>query len=152
MQTIIIILCILSLGSYLIYKAGKKWAESDAKSKVSQAAEDNEPLDEPCTIHIHVKDNVKSPWRYGFSLNGQPPVFTDLGSDMELTTAVKHNALLGYGRGTYGGYKKPNVEEPFEFDAVSGGTIRLICDEEFQYKNDAVWKSNLSFEDGQEST
>ena len=140
---------VLSLVYYVIYKFSRKKAERKSVQAVAQVTEDNEAIDLPCKIYIHVNNNVTpqvgGPWKYGFSLNGQPPVFTELGGEMELTTNVKHNALLGYGRGTYGGYKKPNVEEPFRFDVESGGYIRLVADARFVYRNDAIWKSNLSF-------
>ena len=150
-EVIIIIVSVLFLVSYLIYKFAKKKGEQSSVQSVTQAAANNEPLDAPCTIQIRVKNNVANqvggPWKYGFSLNGQAPVFTELGGQMELTTYVKHNALLGYGRGTYGGYKKPNIEEPFRFDAESGSIIKLVADAQFTYKNDAIWKSNLSYEE-----
>ena len=150
-MTLTLVFCILFLVSYLIYKFAKKQGEKASKASVSQVMDGNEPLEAPCTIHIEVKNNVATqvggPWRYGFSLNGQPPVFTTLGGEMELTTNVRHNALLGYGRGTYGGYKKPNVEEPFRFDAISGGEIRLVADAQFEYRNDAIWRSNLSIKE-----
>ena len=154
-QTIIFVGCAVCLVAYVIYKIGRRSGQAQSKNAVSQAAEGNEPLDTPCTIHIKVNNNVATqiggPWRYGFSLNGQAPQFTVLGGELELTTSVKHNALLGYGRGTYGGYKKPNIETPFRFDAESGGTVRLVADAQFSYQNDANWKSNLSFEEPESS-
>lgn len=148
---IVFIICVLFLISYLVYKFAKKKVEKEVLLKASNVMDNNEPLRSPCIIHIKVNNNVSTqiggPWRYGFSLNGQPPVFTILGGEMELITNVKHNTLLGYGRGTYGGYKKPNIEEPFRFDAADGGIIRLIADVKFAYQNDAMWKSNLSVEE-----
>lgn len=151
-QTTVLILCVLFLAGYVFYKIARNKGQNAAKEMAAETMKNNEPLSSPCTIHIKVNNNVNpqvgGPWLYGFSLNGQAPEFTTLGGEMELTTDVKHNALLGYGRGTYGGYKKPNIEEPFRFDAESGGTIRLIADEQFSYDgSDANWKSNLSFEE-----
>ena len=152
MRGLYFILCVVFLISLIIYKISKKKAEKEAVKAVSQTAENNTPLDVPCTIHIKVNNTVATqiggPWKYGFSLNGEPPVFTTLGGELELKTSVMHNALLGYGRGTYGGYKKPNRETPFRFDAESGQTIRLVADPQFSYDGrDASWWSKLSQEE-----
>ncbi len=151
MKSLYFILCIVFLISLILYKIRKRKSEKEAVQAVTQAASNNVPLDAPCTIHIRVNNTVATqvggPWKYGFSLNGQPPVFTTLGGEMELQTSVVHNALLGYGRGTYGGYKKPNRETPFRFDAESGQTIWLVSDPQFSYDGrDASWWSKLSRE------
>ena len=132
----------------LVKKAQKKKA---AASEVIV----NEDLESPCTIRIKVAKHftplVGGPWNYGLSLNGEPPVLVELGSEIELTTTVKHNTILGYGRTTFGSYDKPNKEEPFKFNAVSGGTIRLFADARFENINNHLhWKSNMSFDNSEE--
>ena len=109
----------------------------------------NEELGSPCKIIIKVNKHftplVGDPWSYGLSLNGAPPVLVEIGSEIELTTNVKRNKLLGYDRTTFGSYNKPNKEEPFTFYAESGGTVRLVSDARFENINNHLhWKSNFS--------
>ena len=130
----------------------KELVEKARKNKaVASEAIENEDLESPCIIRIKVAKHftplVGGPWSYGLSLNGEPPVLVELGNEIELTTTVKRNTILGYGRTTFGSYEKPNKEEPFKFNAVSGGTIRLNADAKFENINNHLhWKSNISFD------
>ena len=144
---VVLIFGAVTAGLFLTLKGRKL-----AREEVEKVNVDNEPLESPCTIHIRVAKNftplVGDPWQYGFSLNGKDPVFTDLGGEMELTTNVLHNALLGYGRSTYGSYSKPNIEVPFTFDAVSGGVINLYSDAKVENTGSNLrWRSELSFDE-----
>ena len=146
--SIIISFIAFVVGSIEVFIKKRK-KQKDAAAKLKQFAENNTPLDQPCTITIAVICNnsfvLDAGWPYGFSLNGAPPEFTKMYTVMTIQTNVQHNALLGYGRTGINNYDRPNPEEPFVFDAVSGGEIKLKANV-FYDAGDRIWKSNLAFD------
>ena len=143
---------VLIIIGYFIRSIFRRSSRRNAQKEVKQFEKNNTSLPQPCTITIKVICNndyaLSRSWRYGFSLNGAPPEFTLLQSVMTMRTNVERNALLGYGIGRFGGYTQPNAEEPFVFNAVSGGEIKLKANVFYgQQDNVPMWKSNLSFDE-----
>ncbi len=138
MQGIIIVLGALGLIGYIVTFIGKKMARKSMKNAIDQVVEESEKLLAPCSVEV-LRDNSAETdgvrkFLFAFSLNNGEKVSVDDGKTITFTTHLKNKVLVGYGRGNIGGLSRnPCLDAPFKFEAVEGGTVRLVSKPDFDY-------------------
>jgi len=150
LDTRIIIYSILAVGifgSIIIKFILNKIGTRQTFAEVNKTIQESEKLSSPCTVQIfldgrYYPDEV---WQYALSLNNSEKKFASVGDTIEFTTTQKTNALIGFGRGGYEGYKVPAFDLVFKFEAIEGGIVKLVSRPEWDYADgDSLWRSNIS--------